>query len=197
MATGPDHARLLIMVGFTPAATIVNRVLVVEDDREEMEFLKEFLERKGMDVDQARDGGQARAAFTMHQPDIVLLDLILPKVSGFEVCEQLKRLNDSVPVLVLTAIDMHDARDLAARCGADAYLTKPYDPEELLAEMQRVAEQTWMRIHRGEEATAGSEKVRFTCGNCGKRMKVSAGHRGRTLNCTRCGQPVTVPRHSA
>ena len=101
------------MIGFTPAETLVNRVLVVEDDRDESDFLKEFFSGHGMDVDIARDGGQARAAFTMHQPDMVILELILPNVSGFEVCEQFKRLNESVPVLILTAIDMDDARDLA------------------------------------------------------------------------------------
>jgi DNA-binding response OmpR family regulator len=183
------------MIGFTPAETLVNRVLVVEDDRDEAEFLREFLSGKGMDVDVARDGGQARAAFNMHQPDMVLLDLILPNVTGFEVCEQLKRLNESVPVLVLTAIDMEDARDLARRCGSDGYMTKPYDPDELLTEMRRLAEEMWARTHLGDEQGASVEKIRFECTECGKRLKVSVNHRGRTLNCPRCGQAVTVPRH--
>jgi two-component system, OmpR family, response regulator len=183
------------MIGFTPAQTLVNRVLVVEDDRDEVEFLKEFFSSKGMDVDIARDGGQARAAFNMHQPDMVILDLILPNVTGFEVCEQLKRLNDSVPVLILTAIDMEDARDLARRCGSDGYMTKPYDPDELMKEMRRIAEDLWAREHLEEEQEAPVEKVRFECTECGKRLKVSGSHRGRTLNCPRCGQPVTVPRN--
>lgn len=183
------------MIGFTPTETLVNRVLVVEDDRDEADFLKEFFSGHGMDVDVARDGGQARAAFNMHQPDMVILALMLPNVSGFEICEQFKRLNESVPVLILTAIDMDDARDLARRCGSDGYMTKPYDPEELLTEMRRIAEEMWARTHLDDEQGASGEKVRFECTECGKRLKVSINHRGRTLNCPRCGQAVTVPRH--
>ncbi len=182
--------------GFVPPRTIVNRVLIVEDDRDEAEFLRTLLQQQGMDVEVAKDGGQARAAFTMHQPDFVLLDLILPNVSGFEVCEQLKRINDGVPVLVLTAIDMDDARDLAQRVGADAYMTKPYDPDELLERLQELADELWARKHLGHDAASGDEKVRFECTECGKRLKVSAAHRGRTLNCPQCGQPITVPRHA-
>src|SRR5687768_14523889 len=114
------------MDGFSPPDAIVNRVLVVEDDRDEAEFLRTLLQQRGMDVDLAKDGGQAHATFTMRQPDFVLLDIILPNVSGFEVCEQLKRINDNVPIMFLTAIDRDDARDLARRVGADDYLTKPY-----------------------------------------------------------------------
>lgn len=182
------------MVGFSPPNAIVNRVLIVENDRDEAEFLRDFLQQHGMDVDVAKDGGQAQASFTMRQPDFVVLDLILPNVSGFEVCEQLKRINNTVPVLILTAIDMEDARDLARRVGADDYMTKPYDPDELLARIRLNADAAWTRTHlsRGSDP---DEKVRFECTECGKRLKASAAHRGRTLNCPRCGQPVVVPRH--
>jgi DNA-binding response OmpR family regulator len=185
----------LLMIGPSTPDAIVNRVLVVEDDRDEAEFLRLLLQKEGMSVDLARDGGQAHAAFSMHKPDFVLLDLILPNVSGFEVCEQLKRLNDTVPVLILTAIDLEDSRDLARRVGADGYITKPYDPDELLAQIQQLANEAWTKTHLGRDSTADGEKVRFECGECGKRLKVSVTHRGRTLNCPRCGQPVTVPRH--
>ena len=187
------------MVGFSPPNSIVNRVLLVECDRHEADFLRSFLQKRGLDVDVARDGGQAHASFSMRQPDIVILELLLPAASGFEVCEQLKRINNSVPIIVLTAIDMDDARDLARRVGADDYITKPYDPEELLTRMQENANAIWARTHFGHGSGSGAgadEKVRFECPDCGKRLKASASHRGRTLNCPRCGQPVIVPRHS-
>lgn len=189
------------MVGFSPPNAIVNRVLLVENDRDEAEFLRSFLQKKRLDVDVAKDGGQAHASFSMRQPDIVVLELLLPNASGFEVCEQLKRINNTVPIMVLTAIDMDDARDLARRVGADDYVTKPYDPEELLDRMQHNADAIWSRLHYGHAAGSGSDagddaKVRFECPDCGKRLKASASHRGRTLNCPRCGQPVIVPRHS-
>ena len=183
------------MIGPSTPDAIVNRVLVVEDDRDEAEFLRLLLQKQGMNVDVARDGGQAHAAFSMHKPDFVLLDLILPNVTGFEVCEQLKRLNETVPILILTAIELEDSKDLARRVGADGYVTKPYDPDDLLAQIQQLANEAWAKTHLGRDSTADGEKVRFECGECGKRLKVSVTHRGRTLNCPRCGQPVTVPRH--
>jgi DNA-binding response OmpR family regulator len=174
---------------------IVNRILVVEDDREEAEFLKSFLEQKGFEVQIARDAGQAHAAFSMHIPDFVLLDLILPnEVSGFEVCERMKLERDHTPVLVLSAIELEDAQDLAERVGADAYVTKPYDPDELLHKIHATAELVWRRTHL-EESDHRGQRVRFDCPTCGKRLKVSASHRGHRLNCPHCGGSVTVPRH--
>lgn len=185
------------MLGFSPPNAVVNRVLIVENDGDEAEFLRSYLQQRGLDVDVAKDGGQAHASFSMRQPDIVVLELLLPNASGFEVCEQLKRINTTVPVVVLTAIDMDDARDLARRVGADDYLTKPYDPDELFERMQQNADSAWARAHFGQGSGSSSdEKVRFECPDCGKRLKANSAHRGRTLNCPRCGQPVQVPRHS-
>lgn len=184
------------MADLTSIEAIVTRVLIVEDDRDEVEFLKIFLEKKKMFVDVARDAGQARAAFHMHPPDIVLIDAILPNdVSGFELVERLKQENIHVPVIMLTAIDMDDARDLAKRVGADDYLTKPYDPEELVTRMKDVAEAVWKRRHL-DDSGSDDTKISFTCPECEKKLRVKAGHRGRTLNCPRCGQPVSVPWHA-
>lgn len=180
--------------GMTPIDVMVNRILVVEDNRDEAEFLKTLLIAKRFTVEIAKDSGQAHVAFTMHLPDFVLMDVILPnEVSGFEVCERMKKDNPHVPVMMLTAIDMDDARSLAARVGADAYLTKPYDPAELLAQIPIVAEEVWKRRHLGPSVAIDSDKVRFNCPECGKKLKVKASHRGRTLNCPRCGQHVVVP----
>jgi DNA-binding response OmpR family regulator len=174
---------------------ITHRVLVVEDDRDEASFLKTFLEAKGFTVALARDGGQAHSAFVMHRPDMVLLDLILPRESGYEVCERMKTLDPTVPIVMLTAIDFEDARDLARRVLADAYLTKPYDPEELVTQIHEVAERVWRRSKGIEETQDAEERVKFICPECGKHMRVRVVHRGRTVNCVNCGQPVVVPRH--
>ena len=174
---------------------ITHRVLIVEDDRDEGEFLKTFLKAKGFNVDLARDGGQAHSAFVMHRPDFVLMDIILPRESGYEVCERMKLMDESVPIMMLTAIDFEDARDLARRVDADGYMTKPYDPEELVQRIHEISEKLWRRTHGVDEPADADDRVHFTCGECGKRMKVRAVHRGRTLNCVNCGQPVIVPRH--
>lgn len=174
----------------------VVRVLIVEDDPDEIEFLKAFLERHKMYVDVARDAGQALTAFHMHPTDFVLCEGMLPGgVTGFELCERLKQENNNIPVMMLTAIDMDDARDLAKRVGVDDYMTKPYDPQELLTRMRHVAEAAWKRKHMGDSG-AEDTKISFTCPECRKKLRVKSGHRGRTLNCPRCGQPVSIPFHS-
>lgn len=181
--------------GMTPVEVMVNRILVVEDDKDEAEFLKTFLTSHNYTVEIAKDAGQAQAAFTMHLPDFVILDVILPnEVSGFEVCERMKKENPHTPVMMLSAVDMDDARSLASRVGADGYMTKPYDPDDMLSQVHMIAEEVWKRRHLGTKTDDG-EKVRFHCSECNKRLKVKASHRGRTLNCPRCGQPVTVPLH--
>jgi len=184
------------MADLTSIKAMVSRVLIVVDDSGEIEFLKAFLERNQMYVDVARDAGQARAAFHMHPPDFVLCEAILPGgVTGFELCERLKQGNINIPVMMLTVIDMDDARDLAKRVGVDDYMTKPYDPNELISRMQQVAEAVWKRKHFGD-SDSEEIKINFNCPDCGKKLRVKGGHRGRTLNCPRCGQPVSVPFHS-
>lgn len=173
---------------------IVNQVLVVEDDRDEAEFLKTFLEQHRIEAHIARDGGQAHSAFTMRKPDLVLLDLMLPNnVTGFEVCERMKHTDDSVPVLILSAIELDDSKDLAQRVGADGYVTKPYDPDDLLRMIRETAEAVWKRKHVDDDDLR-SERVRFDCASCGKKLKVNASHRGHRMNCPHCGASISVPR---
>lgn len=185
------------MVGPTnqlnPAGTISDHILIVEDDRVFADELRKWLETSGHRVTVAADAGQAQASFVLKRPDFVLLDLILGEVSGFEVCESLKKQNPDIPVLVLTAIELEDSKQLAARVGADGYLLKPVSPEDLLAEIGRVTELVWRRIHI-EGSHAGAPRVKFTC-RCGKKFRVSPQHRGRTISCPGCGDSVTVPHH--
>jgi two-component system, OmpR family, response regulator len=177
-------------VRLTPNSAIANFILLVEDDEEEAAFLKDFLEKRKYRVTIAKDGGQAQATFVMRKPDFVILDLILPGESGFEVCVRMKQANSSIPVMVLTAIDLPEARALADRVGADDYLTKPFDPEELQRRIQTVALRTWERSHN--EQGRDEKRIRFAC-RCGKRFKVSPQHRGKMISCPECGEPVAVP----
>jgi len=170
----------------------INVVMVVEDDSDSADVLKIILERKGYKVRIAKDGGQAQATFVMHKPDFVILDLILPGESGFEICERLKHTDDAVPVLILSAIDLDESRELAQKVGADAYVTKPYQPDELIAKMHEVANSVWARSHQSRDAV-DPMRIRFVC-SCGKKFKVSSTHRGKNLTCPQCGEPVAVPR---
>lgn len=173
---------------------VVNRVLLVEDDPETAAVMKSLLESQHYTVILAKDGGQAQSSFVMRKPDMVILDLILPGESGFEICERLKQTDPQVPVLILTAMTLDDARNLATRVGADAYLTKPVRGEQLFAAIRQTAEAVWARFHTDGRREQG-EPVRFQCG-CGRRFKVSPSHRGKQLTCPSCGEPVMVPRHT-
>jgi len=187
MSTDPD-----IDPRMTPA--IVHRILVVDDEADTATFLKTFLEREKYDVTIAKDGGQAHSMFVMKKPDFVILDLILPGETGFEVCERLKTLERFVPVLILTAIELEDSKILATKVGADAYMTKPFDPDELLLQIKQTAQNVWVRSRAEHSETDDNKPVRFAC-KCGKRFKVARLHRGKTLTCPNCGEPVLVPRH--
>jgi len=178
--------------GGETAGAIAHRILVVEDDEKQRESLKELLLERGYLVQTAKDGGQARSGFAMYKPDFVILDLIMPGESGFEICEWMKQQNESIPVMVLTEITLDDARSLATRVGADAYLTKPVGPDVLLGQIQEIAQVVWDRTHLTQPKE--DRRVRFNC-RCGKRFKVSNKHRGRTLTCPDCAEPLVVPYH--
>jgi two-component system, OmpR family, response regulator len=177
------------------APAIVHRILVVEDDPDEATFLKTLLEREKYEVTIAKDAGQAHSMFTMRKPDFVILDLILPGTeTGWEVCERFKTAEKFMPILILTAIELDDSRNLAVRVGADRYITKPFDPAELLEQIKQTAQEVWLRSRSEDTAGTESKPVRFSC-RCGKRFKVAQQHRGKTLTCPNCGEPVLVPRH--
>lgn len=175
-------------------SSIVNHILVVEDEQETALFLKTLLESHGYHVTIAKDGGQAHSSFTMHKPDFVILDLILPHESGFEICEHMKQKESTIPILILTAIDSPDARQLATRVGADGYLLKPCDPEELLELIKEISNDLWEKVHLPASKASSDERIHFYC-PCGKKLKSRSKHRGRTMTCPACNEALMVPLH--
>ena len=111
------------------------RVLVVEDDEEIAQTLQRSLRMEGYDVRLADDGVSALDTATAFVPDLVVLDLGLPRLDGMEVAKQL-RSRDDVPILILTARDALDSRVEGLDSGADDYLVKPFDRQELLARLR-------------------------------------------------------------
>lgn len=183
---------LLSHVEGVSAGTLAHHILLVEDDTASADSLKALLELHGYRVQVAKDGGQAHSAFRMRRPDFVITDLILPGENGFELIDRMKRSDETVPVLVLSAISLEDSRLLSERLGADGYLTKPAAPDNLLAEIKEIAQRVWERTHLGSQKE--EKRIRFNC-RCGKKFKVSPVHRGRTLTCPDCGEPLIVPRY--
>jgi DNA-binding response OmpR family regulator len=123
-------------------------VLVVDDDRTVSDVVRRYLERAGYRVTQAGDGAAALAAVARDRPDLVVLDLMLPKVDGLEVCRRLRTEPDGVPIVMLTALGEEADRVLGLEVGADDYVTKPFSPRELVLRVQSV-----LRRHGG---TAGA-----------------------------------------
>ncbi len=112
-------------------------VLIVEDEESLAEPLAFLLKKEGFDVHLASDGPTALQTFENQQVDIVLLDLMLPGMSGTEVCRQL-RLTSSVPVIMVTARDSEIDKVVGLELGADDYVTKPYYARELIARIRAV-----------------------------------------------------------
>jgi two-component system, OmpR family, response regulator RegX3 len=115
----------------------VTRILVVEDEESFSEAVSFMLTREGYEVAVASDGHAAVAQFDRHGADLVLLDLMLPGMSGTEVCKQL-RTKSSVPIIMLTAKDSEVDKVVGLELGADDYVTKPFSSRELLARIRAV-----------------------------------------------------------
>jgi DNA-binding response OmpR family regulator len=124
------------------------KILLVEDERVLADTIRYNLAREGFQVQQAMDGEEAIARFRTAQPDLVLLDLMLPKVDGFEVCRLIRR-ESAVPILMLTAREGEVDRVVGLEIGADDYITKPFSMRELIARVRANLRRVQM-VHRGQ-----------------------------------------------
>jgi two-component system, OmpR family, KDP operon response regulator KdpE len=127
------------------------RVLVVDDEPEVRRALRTSLGGRGYDVQLAPTGEEALAEFERHRPDLVLLDLQLPGLSGLDVCEQIREVSD-VPIIIMSVRGEEPTKVRALDLGADDYVTKPFGIDELLARMRAV-------LRRGGGARAAGEPV--------------------------------------
>ncbi len=112
------------------------KILAVEDDKRILEALKKGLERNGFAVDTAADGGRGYAMAATQGYDAIVLDLMLPGMSGEKVCAKLREEGKATPILMLTAKGGVEDRVSGLNCGADDYLTKPFDFSELIARLR-------------------------------------------------------------
>ena len=116
---------------------MASKVLVVDDEPIVREVLSRYLEKDGFDVEMAEDGEAGVSAFTKGRPDLVLLDLMLPKLDGFEVFERIRSVADT-PVIMLTAKTEEHDRIAGLEMGADDYVSKPFSPGEVVARVRAV-----------------------------------------------------------
>ena len=113
------------------------QILVVDDEPQIVDLLRSYLQRDGFTVEQAVDGEAALAAFGRLRPDLVILDLMLPKVDGREVCRRIRDASHT-PIIMLTARDEETDKLLGLELGADDYITKPFSPREVVARVRAV-----------------------------------------------------------
>lgn len=120
------------------------RILVIDDDSAISELVAVNLEMAGYDVSQAEDGIKGQALALQLLPDLIMLDLMLPKVDGFTVCQRLRRddRTSEIPVLMLSALGQTKDKVEGFNAGADDYLTKPFEIEELLARIRALLRRT-------------------------------------------------------
>jgi two-component system alkaline phosphatase synthesis response regulator PhoP len=128
------------------------KVLVVDDDAKTVELVKLYLNRDGYRVLTAYDGHEALHLARENHPDLIVLDLMLPGISGLDVCRILREESD-VPIIMLTALTTDDDRLKGLELGADDYVTKPFSPRELAARVRAV-----LRRLPGER---GPEKIEY------------------------------------
>lgn len=119
-------------------------VLVVEDEAEIADVIRHYLERDGYRVAVCGDGGQALAEYGRLRPDLILLDVLLPGMDGYEVCRRI-RAQGATPVIMLTARDEEQDKLVGLALGADDYITKPFSPREVVARVRAVLR----RAHNG------------------------------------------------
>ena len=121
---------------------MAKKILVVDDEKRIVEILQAYLERDGYRVIAAYDGRSALELARSNSPDLIILDLMLPEVSGWDVCRELRRESD-VPIIMLTARDDTTDKIIGLELGADDYVTKPFEPKEIISRVRAV-------LRRGE-----------------------------------------------
>ena len=115
----------------------LGRVLVVDDDKNICELLRLYLEKEGYGVILAHDGEEAVVKFNALKPDIILLDIMLPGIDGWQVCREIRK-KSNVPIIMITAKQETFDKVLGLELGADDYVVKPFDTKEVIARIKAV-----------------------------------------------------------
>jgi DNA-binding response OmpR family regulator len=133
-------------------------IMVVDDEKSIIELAQLYLEREGFHVEGVTSGRQALEAVTAASPDLIVLDLMLPDIDGFEVCRQIRAKSD-VPILMLTARKEDVDKIVGLELGADDYLTKPFNPREFVARIRAVLRRYQAGTKPGEIIEMGNVRI--------------------------------------
>jgi len=131
------------------------KLLIVDDEVDLLAELEPLLSRAGYEVRKASDGQQALELIDRDPPDLVILDVLMPRLDGREVVRRLRKQDDWTPIILLTKVGTPSERAMSLQEGADDYINKPFDPMELVARVQAVLRRT----QRGTVSLAGSKRL--------------------------------------
>lgn len=155
-----DGIRVYIM-------NMTKKILVVDDERKIVDIVRAYLEKEGYRVITATDGESAVSIFRQEKPDLMVLDLMLPKISGNDVCRMIRKESDT-PIVMLTARDELTDKVIGLELGADDYVTKPFEGRELVARIKAILRRSEPRsfapVVRTGDLTVDTERRQATLG---------------------------------
>ncbi len=163
-----------------PAPQRLGRVLLVEDEQDVAELIRYNLTKEGYDVVMTANGADALRLARERQPDVVLLDIMVPQLNGWEVCRRLKKDPElsTIPVIMVTGRVEEGDKVLGFEVGADDYVTKPFSPRELIARIRAV-------VRRGRQADAKEKKANLKAGDLEiDRYRFEVRMKGRPIELT-------------
>lgn len=134
---------------------MVTKILVVDDDKNICDLLRMYLEKEGYEVKTASDGVEGVTAFRMYEPDLVLLDIMMPKKDGWQVCREIREIS-SKPIIMLTAKGEVFDKVLGLELGADDFMVKPFETKELSARVKAV-----LRRYSAHDNQNDDETIKF------------------------------------
>ncbi len=148
------------------------KILIIEDDRSILTGLVDLLETEGYKVCTAEDGEQALRIYQQEKPTLILLDIMLPEVSGYDVCREIRKQDDVTPILMLTAKGQEVEKVVGLEMGADDYIVKPFGVNELLARIRA-------RLRRSKAKPASLDTGPIAFGDIVIDPKTYSGKKGR------------------
>ena len=137
------------------------KILIIEDDKTIVEGLEDTLQFHDYEVATAGSGKEGLAAFQKEKPDLIILDIMLPGVDGFEVCKKIKQSNRDMPIIMLTARSQENDKLLGFELGVDDYVTKPFSVKELVARVGAVLNRSKKSIKKVDIVVVGKAEINF------------------------------------
>ena len=137
------------------------KILVVDDDANISDLLKIYFENEGYDVKVANDGAEGLSYFKMYEPDLVLLDIMLPKKDGWQVCREIREMS-SKPIIMVTAKGEVFDKVLGLELGADDFVVKPFDMKELSARVKAVLRRYQSHTHQNDDEVIKFENIEIS-----------------------------------